>query len=72
MARLSFFEMATRVALPPTGESAVTSSSAVCRATLSLDGGNSFFDAFFDVSLAFHVTSADNTPNGNVYFVELK
>ncbi len=72
MARLGFFNVAKGFALPPSGDSAVTQTSASCRATLSLDGGNSFFDVFLDVDLAFQVTAADSTPTGNVYYLEVK
>ncbi|MGA2624788.1 MAG: SdrD B-like domain-containing protein [Bacteroidota bacterium] len=72
MARVSFFNVAKGFALPPSGGSALTMTDATCRATLSLDNGNSFFDVFLDVSLALQVTAADSTPTGNVYYLEVK
>ncbi len=69
--RPAFFDIFTEAALPPPGGSSVNTFTARAHQSISLDGGNSFFDVFFDVSGSIQCDATNNSslpPDPTRYF----
>jgi len=67
----SFFDISSSVPLPSPGGSSTNPATGRCRLSVSLDGGNSFFDVFTEVSMSLQVISGDSTPTTRFFDAEM-
>ncbi len=67
----SFFDIFPEVALPPPGGSSINPFHCRSRQSLSLDGGLSFFDVFFDVTGSVRCDATNTTPTEQFFDTEM-